>query len=289
MEEKKQDILKFMEQRPETIAIIGYGSGINPQLGQEKRKMQIDLIIVVSNLKKWHTENMKKNPKDYSLSSKIFFKLFSNKTLKSGAKICYMTYLPFEGKEYKIGTIEEQDFLSDLNNYDTFYLAGRMQKPILIVKTNEKINQAIEYNRKCAVLATKLLLGPGKYEEEYFYTMLTGLSYIGDTRMGIAENPNKVKNIVKGSYEFYQKTYRPLLQIEKDEILIKKENYKGLPKNLKIYLDNYKGRTGNGVRAFLVNKNKSQSTSQTIKGIFTTGPIKAIKYACAKLKRKQEK
>ena len=112
-----EEILKFMKQRPETIAIIGYGSGINPQAGQSHRIPQIDLIVVVDDLKKWHEENIKKNPKDYAFTSKIFFKLASDKWLRNGGKITYMTYIPFDGREYKIGTISKEDFLNDLKNF----------------------------------------------------------------------------------------------------------------------------------------------------------------------------
>lgn len=286
---KKQEILEFMKNRPETVAIIGYGSGINPQHGQGNRKAQIDLIVVVDDIKMWHEENIKKNPKDYSLTSKLFFKHASRKTLRNGAKICYMTYLPFKNNEYKIGTIEKDDFISDLKNYETFYMAGRMQKPILIVKATDDIEKAIENNRNYGLKAAKLLLGEGKYDEEYFYTILAGLSYIGDTRMGIAENPDKVKNIVKGSFDFYQKIYGEKLKIEDNKVIIEKENINNLPTQLNKYLTNYDGNIDNGIREFFVNKNKSQSTAQTIKGLFTTGPIKSIKYVNAKLKRKKGK
>lgn len=285
----RDDILKFMKSRPKTLGIIGYGSGVNAQYGQGNRKVQVDLIVIVDNLKKWHLENMKKNSHDYSFVGKMFFKHASNDKLRAGGKITYMTYIPFEGKEYKIGTIEKKDFLDDLKNWDTFYMAGRMQKPILVVEASDDILSAIEYNRFAGLLATKLLLGEGEYDEEYFYTILAGLSYIGDTRMGIAENPDKVMNIVKGSFDFYHDTYGSQLNIKDGKVLVCKEKKDKLPDDLKCFLDSYKGEIGNGIRKFLVNKNKSQSTEQTIKGLFTTGPIKSIKYVYQKLKRKRRK
>lgn len=267
----KKNILNFMSNRPDVVGIIGYGSGINPQKGQEKRKPQIDLIVIVDDLKKWHKENIKLNKKDYSLLSILFFKLAPVKLLKAGAKICYMTYIPYNGNEYKIGTIELKDFLNDLTNWETFYLAGRMQKPILIVKANKEIEKAIDNNRKMAVKVTKKLLNK-KVTNQDFYIKLTSLSYIGDTRMKIAENPDKVKNIVLGSLDFYDNNYSKLIKsISVDD---------NLPKELNNYLKN-----DNNIEEFFQEKNKSQSLSQTIKGIFTTGIIKSVKYASAKLKR----
>lgn len=289
MRTPKEEILKFMENRPETVAIIGYGSGINPQRGQENRKPQIDLIVVVDDLKKWHASNIKKNPKDYSFSGKMFFKYAPKKWLRSGGKITYMTYIPFEGSKYKIGTIEKDDFLNDLRNWETFYMAGRMQKPILIVKAPEEVEEAIKFNRYAGLQSTELLLGEGEFDEEYFYTILAGLSYVGDTRMGIAENPDKVLNIVKGRFDFYQDMYGSQLKIGDGNVIIGLENTDNLPRNLKQFLDTYSGNVGDGIREFLTNKNKSQSMSQTLKGLFTTGPIKSVKYVSEKLKRKKRK
>ncbi len=289
MRTPKEEILKFMENRPETVAIIGYGSGINPQRGQENRKPQIDLIVVVDDLKKWHASNIKKNPKDYSFSGKMFFKYAPKKWLRSGGKITYMTYIPFEGSKYKIGTIEKDDFLNDLRNWETFYMAGRMQKPILIVKAPEEVEEAIKFNRYAGLQSTELLLGEGEFDEEYFYTILAGLSYVGDTRMGIAENPDKVLNIVKGRFDFYQDVYGSQLKIGDGNVIIGLENTDNLPRNLKQFLDTYSGNVGDGIREFLTNKNKSQSMSQTLKGLFTTGPIKSVKYVSEKLKRKKRK
>lgn len=289
MKTPKEEILEFMKSRPETEAIIGYGSGINPQRGQENRKPQIDLIVVVNNLKDWHSANINKNPKDYSLSAKLFFKYAPRKWLRAGGKITYMTYIPFNGSKYKIGTIEKEDFLSDLIRWETFYMAGRMQKPILVVKAPDEIQNAIEYNRNAGLLSTKLLLGSGEFDEEYFYTILAGLSYIGDTRMGIAENPDKVLNIVKGRFDFYQDIYGQNLQIRNGKVIITEENADILPNELKDYLEGYHGNVSDGIRQFLINKNKSQSMAQTIKGLFTTGPVKSIKYVSEKLKRKKRK
>lgn len=289
METPKEKILKFMETRPETVAVIGYGSGINPQCGQENRKPQIDLIVVVDDLKKWHALNIQQNPKDYSFSGKLIFKYAPRKWLKSGGKITYMTYIPFDGSKYKIGTIEKNDFLNDLKNWETFYIAGRMQKPILIVSAPSDIEKAIEYNRHAGLLSTKLLLGKGEFDEEYFYTILAGLSYIGDTRMGIAENPDKVLNIVKGRFDFYHDIYGCQLKIADGLVYISDESIDTLPDDLHLFLTNYDGQIGDGIRTFLTNKNKSKSLAQTIKGLFTTGPIRSIKYVSEKLKRRKRK
>lgn len=42
---------------------------------------------------------------------------------------------------------------------------------------------------------------------------MTGLSYQGDVRMGLAEDSRKVERIVAGSYYAFADTYLPLLQV----------------------------------------------------------------------------
>lgn len=286
----KENILEFIKSRPKTVGIVGYGSGIKPQRGQENRKPQIDLIVIVNDLKNWHKQNIKMNKKDYSFSSRLFFKYAKVNWLKAGGKICYMTYLTFNGSKYKIGTIELADFLNDLKSWETFYMAGRMQKPILIAQATEEIEQAIEYNRYAALNTTQLLIGENKIDKLEFYMTLAGLSYIGDTRMGIAENPDKVKNIVEGSLESYEEMYGTKLKTEGNSFILNNNiNIETLPDDLSEFLQQKDGNIDSLISEFLTNKNKSQSTSQTIKGLFTTGPIKSIKYVYEKLKRKKKK
>ncbi len=285
----KKVIERFMENRPKCEAIIGYGSGIAKQKGQENRKVQVDLIVVVKDLKKWHNENSRLNPKDYSFTGKNFMTKGDITWLKKGGRICYMTYIEFEGHSFKIGTIEEKDFLDSLEMWDTFYLAGRMQKPILIVKANQNIKEAIDTNRRMAIAAALLISEERKIPMSEFYQTLVSLSYIGDTRMKFAENPMKVANIVNGAIDFFEKTYGDcdLLTRVKGYIENKHSDklIETLPLLLKAEIDADNSNYKESIINYLTDRNKSESTMQTIKGIFTSGPIKSVKYALAKIKR----
>lgn len=44
------------------------------------------------------------------------------------------------------------------------------------------------------------------------FKRITSLSYLGDVRMGLAEDSRKVERIVAGSYTHFREAYLPLLQ-----------------------------------------------------------------------------
>jgi hypothetical protein len=45
------------------------------------------------------------------------------------------------------------------------------------------------------------------------FKRITSLSYLGDVRMGLAEDSKKVERIVAGSYSHFRDTYLPILQV----------------------------------------------------------------------------
>ena len=132
---------------------------------------------------------------------------------------------------------------------------------------------------------------------------LCGLSYAGDTRMAIAENPRKVLNIVEGSYDEYLKIYkqvieqfarikRDVISIERDKILLA---FDELPDALKTYIKEYGIEINDSkcveevVMNYLSNLNKRESTYQTLKGLKTNGLGRSLRYALAKVKKRFKK
>ena len=294
-----EEIKQFVMNRPKVVAAYGYGSGVFKQVGyNDKDKPQIDLIFVVKDLKKWHQENIKLNPKDYSFTGKLYFKHASTKKLKGNTGITYLSNIKNNGSLYKYGTIEEKDLLRYLDTWESFYLPGRFQKRLLPIIESKKITDINSKNRE-KVLYTALLTMPSdKNKLIDVYTQICGLSYLGDTRMKFAENPRKVLNIVEASFdsfnEMYSK-YNTYFKINKnDEIKI---DYKALekdidklPKSLLDYIGYEKSNDLELVKKkileYLEKHNKEESSKQTLKGLKTNGPVRSIKYALAKISKK---
>lgn len=299
----KNEILKFINKRPKVKGAYGYGSGVFKQSGYtEKDKPQIDLILVVDNLKEWHNENMKLNSKDYSLTGKMYFKTKSNSKLKDITGITYLSNIEEDGKLFKYGTIEEKDLLKYLETWESFYLPGRFQKTNLPIIESNKIKKANELNRKNALYTALLTLKEKDNKLIDIYTQICGLSYLGDTRMKFAENPRKVLNIVEGSYDKFKEIYgtgNEYFKVDKKEnikinydILLKDIN--NLPKSLYEYIEEVV-KTGDidlireKILEYFTNLNKKESTKQTIKGLFTNGIVRSIRYAYQKVLKKIKK
>ena len=70
--------------------------------------------------------------------------------------------------------------ITDLTEWTTLYAAGRLQKPVRIIKTetNEELKDAIEKNKRYA-LRVSLILMPDQFEEIQLYRTIASLSYIG--------------------------------------------------------------------------------------------------------------
>ena len=295
--ENTQNIKKFVKNRPKVVAAYGYGSGVFKQSGYtDKDKPQIDLILVVDDLKKWHLENMKKNPRDYSFTGKLFFKYASVSKLKGLTGITYLSNIKEDGSIYKYGTIEKNDLVSYLETWNSFYLPGRFQKRILPIIDSKEIEVANEKNRNAVLLVALLTLPMNRNKLIDVYTGICELSYLGDTRMKFAENPRKVLNIVEGSYdslnEIYGKEcpYFKILKDEKIEIAREKiiKDISLLPSGLLEYLENEKDLqvVRKKIISYFTELNKKESSKQTLKGLFTNGIIRSIQYASKKVMKK---
>lgn len=293
-------IKKFIKKRPEVKGAYGYGSGVFKQTGYtDKDKPQIDMIFVVEDLKKWHLENMKLNPKDYSLSAKLYFKMAPISKLKGNTGIVYLSNIIENGNVYKYGTIEEKDLVKYLDTWESFYLPGRFQKTILPIIESKKITKANEKNRESVLYTALLILSEDKNRLIDVYTQICGLSYLGDTRMKFAENPRKVLNIVEGSYDSFKEIYGTSNSYfkanKKDEITVNYEklmrDIKKLPSSLLEYLGENidisdREAICEKILTYFTELNKKESSMQTIKGLYSNGIVRSIKYASKKVSKK---
>lgn len=301
-------ITNFIKTLPETVSVKAYGSSIAFQSGyKENEKKQVDLIVIVDDIKKFYEENLKMNRYMYKFTPRMYFKHAKSENLKKAAGICYTTDINYGEDTYKMGVIEKKDVLDDLLNWKTFYIAGRFQKEMYTAQVDEEIEKANEINKKNALTIALILLDKENPTLLDLYEQICSLSYMGDSRKNFkAEDPKKVQKLASGSKEHFNKEYRDktsLFTVSKDEhITIDYDkvfnSIKFLPDELKEQIEHntegkldmdHIGAMRKTIEDYLTLIIKSSSLGQTKKGILTTGPKNSITYALRKLKKGRKK
>lgn len=212
---------------------FAYGSGVKQQLGysdvtkarpnsgsKSPSATMIDLILCVDDAFNWHTENMRLNPGDYSSLARLAgVKNVTRMQLQFGARVYCNTLIPLpSGVFIKYGVISTHHLLDDLLNWTHLYVAGRLHKPVEILRqpANDQIEDALVTNRQSAVHMA-LLRQPETFSPfELFYT-IANLSYSGDFRMRFGEKKDKVRNIVTPQLNEFYTSYLPVLEKLSDE------------------------------------------------------------------------
>ncbi|KAK4150512.1 mitochondrial matrix Mmp37-domain-containing protein [Chaetomidium leptoderma] len=182
------------------------------QRGQDGTPKMIDFIFGVSHTQHWHSLNMKQHRDHYSSLATLGSGAVSYVQDKMGAGVYFNPYVIVNGILIKYGVVQLGTLEKDLTEWDTLYLAGRLQKPVKILRDDPKIRLANQMNLLSA-LRTALLLLPPKFTEEELYATIAGISYLGDPRMALpTENPRKVKNIVGNNMANFRRLYLPLIE-----------------------------------------------------------------------------
>jgi len=190
--------------------------------------------------------------------------------------------------------------LHSLQTWENLFIAGRFHKPTLNVKSEDVLDKAIKLNRRSAFLLA-CVLSNSYTDIVSFYTILCGLSYIGDVRMFVAENPEKVKNIVNGSLDIIKKLYpleSPyLFKLDDNHICVRhdivlRDLKSVLPSCLLAYLEEKQTNFSSlesvrfNILSFMNLKNKEESQAQIIEGFKSNGVTRSLPYLLAKVKKK---
>ncbi|KAI9331206.1 mitochondrial matrix Mmp37-domain-containing protein [Obelidium mucronatum] len=192
----------------------GYGSGVFKQMGYDdpsKKPPMVDLIFGVSHPEHWHYLNIKQNPSHYSFLAKFGAQPVAMLQEKVGAGLYYNTDVLIDGMRIKYGVISMKHLIEDLTEWNNFYVAGRLQKPIKILRGDSRVKLSNDQNLLNA-LRVALLLLPQNFTEKQLYTTIVQLSYLGDFRMTFGENPKKIENIVNAQMLNLRILYRPVIE-----------------------------------------------------------------------------
>lgn len=189
---------------PDVSFAFAYGSGVVRQDGYEyssssegsKSLPMIDLILVVEDAAAWHSANILRNPSHYSCLMPVKASYIASFQDLIKANVWFNPSIPVGFphnplRQMKYGVISRHYMLRDLTQWNSLYVAGRLHKPVHIIKHNPEIELFMGLNREQA-LRTSLLLLPERFNEADLFMAVASLSYVGDPRMLIGENPKKV-------------------------------------------------------------------------------------------------
>ncbi|AEO66364.1 6e5f8996-3947-44b9-bcf8-32e032bccdc8 [Thermothielavioides terrestris] len=197
---------------PEEIRAIHPKAPPAVQRAQDGTPKMIDFIFGVSHTQHWHSLNMKQHRDHYSALASLGSGAVSYVQDRLGAGVYFNPYVVVNGILIKYGVVQLSTLEKDLTQWDMLYLAGRLQKPVKILRDDPKIRLANQMNLLSA-LRTALLLLPPHFTEEELYGTIAGISYLGDPRMALpTENPSKVKNIVGNNMANFRRLYLPLIE-----------------------------------------------------------------------------
>lgn len=222
--------------RAPIIYAFAYGSGVFPQSGsamsspsssrtsihrnppQAIEKAQggtpkmIDFIFGVSHSQHWHSLNLNQHRDHYSGLGSLGSYAVTQVQQRWGAGVYFNPYVTVNGTLIKYGVVSLNHLCTDLSEWNTLYLAGRLQKPVKILRDHPRVRLANQVNLISA-LRTALLLLPPSFTEQELYGTIASISYMGDPRMSLpTEDPNKVANIVGNNLPHFRRLYAPLIE-----------------------------------------------------------------------------
>jgi translocator assembly and maintenance protein 41 len=179
----------------------------------------IDFIFGVSHTQHWHSLNLAQHPSHYSFLQYLPYSSAAISSIQDsfGAGVYFNPYITINGVMIKYGVVNLDTLRQDLTEWTTLYLAGRLQKPVKILRDDARIRLANQINLLSA-LRTALLMLPEHFTERDLYEKIAGLSYMGDPRMlyipglGASENMAKVSNIVGAQLPGFRQLYVPLIE-----------------------------------------------------------------------------
>ena len=221
---------RIVKQFPPCRFIAAYGSGVFQQLDASpppspppsrpipapltsltSAPPMLDLLLVVDDVLAFHTENLARHPSHYSFLQHFggAHTITSINTLP--AYLYYNTNVSMLSDQpsqlVKYGVISTERVTDDLTRWTTLYTAGRMHKPVRILQSSPSLTPPLTANLSSALTVACFLSPTAELSDVELYTLLTSLSYMGDVRMGIAEDPAKIVRIVTGSYLHFQHLY----------------------------------------------------------------------------------
>ena len=203
-------LAELLDAFPPVDFAFAYGSAVVPQANYtaaQREAAMVDLVFAVDAPAAWHDANLAVHGAHYSAAGWVGGGAGAAALQERwGAGIYYNPLVRVRGRLLKYGVIRAATLRDDLRHWSTLYVSGRMHKPVRVLRPCEATRAAAAANHRAA-LAAALLQLPARFSEGELYRAVCGLSYAGDVRMGVAESPHKVRDIVAAQLPALRELY----------------------------------------------------------------------------------
>ncbi|KAI0567389.1 translocator assembly and maintenance protein 41 isoform X2 [Gracilaria domingensis] len=264
-------------------------------------------MLAVNDPQEWHAQNLYRNLNHYSIPAQLAGASVVARVQQSGAAVYFNTLLSSHGTSFKYGVVSTASLVTDLMEWDSFYVSGRLQKPVrMLTSAGPLLKKAMRQNTEAAAAAALLTL-PESFDEQRFYTAIASLSYTRDVRMSMAvEARTKVRDIVRANMRAFRTMYascdtvrdvvtrgsvwRRDIGAEAQQRLVQR-----LPSRIRDVVNNSVGnerdqlqqvhatRVGNAVLAAIGSVVARSSVTQAAKGVASAGLTTSVRYVAAKI------
>ena len=133
--------------------VIGYGSGVFPQLAKPTQNT-VDLIMIVKNANSFHHKLMQVHSSDYAGLSRIVGASYVNIVNKLVFPI-HFNHIETEGTKIKYSIVDQSVVLHDLKTWNLLTIAGRLHKPVFYnvtaTKDEDSLRNMMQLNHRLAL------------------------------------------------------------------------------------------------------------------------------------------
>lgn len=283
---------------------FGYGSKVFSQgKNVDVANSQIDMVFVAQDTLQWHKQNVKHHRGDYSTVAALGAGTV-DAVGKWGAGVYFNPFVDVRtdklGLELKYGVTSVSTLCKDLLEWNTLYLAGRMQKPVAVVVDDPHVAACQQVNLVNALRLALVMSNLPELSRHQLYMAIAGVSYLGDPRVKMrGEDPHKVRNIVDNQYDKFDALYGELLTEYLEDVVVTqgdalKVDVNALGNVAKLLPGAFRARMETKVGVLSLADRAKLAVSdtvaipaliQSVKGVVTAGVLRSWKYAAAKRRK----
>lgn len=202
----KEECSVFTNCRPDVLAAFAYGEGALTEIENKKKHSSINLLYVVSDVKKFHQTNLVLNPSDYSFMGKLFYSKELVKNIKGPNGVSTIIGVKENNLKFNYSVVEIRDFERQLLTWDKMILAKTMMQPVVTIKNQNRLEHSINENRKHALITAL------QFVDDYdsivtLYEKIVAFSYLKEDTMFSRTKTDEIKKSLQRDFELLDALY----------------------------------------------------------------------------------